>query len=214
MKRTYLLALVGSVATLLATRNARAEIKGDPTFSPGGSILVMSYENGTVKFTRVGRGDRKVITLYKPVVRDGLEESELSWTPRVQFSPDGKLLATQRGDEPIVVWSMPTGRHVATLRTGGVVASMHFSPTGKVLAGLSYQHKASGKNTLTTWDVRTGKVRGWCRTPAKVEFLTVAFSRDGTTLLAFDSNGLLTFHDLKDRKEKRRLPRGKASGGK
>jgi WD40 repeat protein len=53
-----------------------------------------------------------------------------SWINSVAFSPDGKVLASDGGEEVIRLWDVPTGY------TRGVT-SVAFSPDGAILAGAS-----------------------------------------------------------------------------
>lgn len=73
---------------------------------------------------------------------------------RAVFSPDGKFLATLgKGDRPIHVWSLATGKLVFTacLQRGGIEA-LAFSPNGQLLAA------ATRDETVFLWDL-TAQVR-------------------------------------------------------
>ena len=53
----------------------------------------------------------------------------------VVFSPDGKrLISTQDYADSIKIWDAETGLEISTLRIGGKVGSLSFSPDGKTLA--------------------------------------------------------------------------------
>jgi WD40 repeat protein len=97
----------------------------------------------------------------------------------LDFSPDGKLLATggSQHDEDVRLWDMTTGNEVRVIPTGAVVPAVAFSPDGKVLAS------GLGDGRLVLWDVATGEqLRALGGAPGST--LAVAFSPDGWLLAA------------------------------
>ncbi|MEX2119438.1 MAG: hypothetical protein WD847_07575 [Pirellulales bacterium] len=178
--RTLLLLILGLVVLPEA---ARAQQTPAPAFSPDGSILAAAAEDATVALWEVATG-KKLASLYRPKESDFLRGSALVWTPTMLFSPDGKILATQRGDEPAMLWRVADGKQMASLSDGGVIGHLEFSPGGKLLMALGHDDKASGRNRLTLWEVTTGKERAAFREAEHVEFLEAAFSPDGKTYMA------------------------------
>jgi WD40 repeat protein len=91
----------------------------------------------------------------------------------VAWSPDGKRVATARGDHTVGVWDGLTGKAVTRLKghTDWVLSAC-FSPDGeKVLT-------ASNDNTARVWDARTGKV-----------LATLTGHTSGLNDAAFDARG-------------------------
>ncbi|AWM38225.1 ECF RNA polymerase sigma factor SigE [Gemmata obscuriglobus] len=135
-------------------------------------------------------------------------ERRLSYTPwdtvkGVAFSPDGRLLATGGIDREHVVgggthhrpriWEVSTGREVLQLagheRT---VTALAFAPGGRVLATADGDDNLPslppGPQTIRFWDVGSGKELA--RLGGHHSNVTsLAFSKDGTQLVAGMSNG-------------------------
>jgi WD40 repeat protein/serine/threonine protein kinase len=110
------------------------------------------------------------------------------WIPQqdhvaaLNFSPDGKLLATGDYTHDVQLWDAATGeRSRPPLRQRDIVLSLAFSPDGKTLAaGTAHDWHRDPQARL--WDVSTGRPVGQ---PLKHTnyVVFVAFSPDGQTLV-------------------------------
>jgi WD40 repeat protein len=156
-----------------------------PIPSADGSRMAYGVGDGTVRICE-GRPDRIVATVYKAKDKDFLALSALDWMPLGAFSPDGAVLATTRGNEPIKLWKQPTFSELRTLEYAGVVDCMLFSPGGRYLATVAWQGKGSGRNILAVWEVATGKrlVFEQRDEDGGDEFVSPEFTSNGRTLTA------------------------------
>ena len=109
---------------------------------------VYIYDSQTVKLTRTLRGHARDVT-------------------EVQFSPDGKLLASISEDKSAKLWDWRTGELLRTLSVEnliGVPTSLAFSPDSNTLAVVM------GGGHVTLWDAATGKLkRTWRRAGGLVQ---------------------------------------------
>ncbi|MHB8901723.1 MAG: HEAT repeat domain-containing protein, partial [Thermoguttaceae bacterium] len=103
----------------------------------------------------------------------------------LEFSPDGKQLATGGGAGIVKLWDVATGKVSMTLdlQNAELVRSIAFSPDGKTVAAASAS-SATLNGSIRLWDADTGTVRGL---PETMPMYAIAFSPDGQTLAAAGS---------------------------
>ena len=79
-------------------------------------------------------------------------EGHTSMVFGVDWSPDGKRIASASLDGTVQVWDAMTGKHVLIYRGhNGPVFSVRWSPNGQYIASAGYDH------TVQIWDAATGK---------------------------------------------------------
>ena len=105
----------------------------------------------------------------------------------IAFSPYGDILVSGSYDGKICLWNPQTHQLLRTLKDGGRVASVTFSPDGRTLAN------ASGE-TIRLWDVQTGDSKASFGNHTS-SLSSVIFSPDGRTLASEDTDGNVALWD-------------------
>lgn len=112
--------------------------------------------------------------------------------PFVEFSPNGRLLATLAAPAgELRVWDIASGRVLLSLKSTPEVSGVAFSPDGQTLAAGSWE------DIVNLWDIVSGQVR--LTLPGHRDYagllLSVAFSPDGKWIAAGEPEGYLTLWD-------------------
>lgn len=171
----------------------------DFDISPDGKTLVLvggTVPGPTSNPTGTGRG---VIQLWDIRSRKLLKrlEANLRTVSCARFSPDGRMLATGSDDQRVIVWNPATGKPFdwgELKEQTGPVADLQFSPDSTLLATGDRQYNAPAKGTVRIWKMPADPQADGIRVVSQktlAEFnalgeLTVRFSPDGKSLLAFD----------------------------
>jgi WD40 repeat protein/energy-coupling factor transporter ATP-binding protein EcfA2 len=156
------------------------------TFSPDGKLLATASDDLTAKIWDTASGE-ELFTL------SGHGHAPVSIPPfdgviQIDFSPNGKRLATAGGDGTIKIWDTGRGTEILTLEAhpDSVVIDVAFSPDGTQLLTGSFD------GTAKLWDAETGQalqtlsghtsgVHGVAFTPDGARLVTG--SEDGTARL-------------------------------
>jgi WD40 repeat protein len=109
----------------------------------------------------------------------------------IEFTPDGKKLATGSDDFTARVWDTDTGKELACMEHDNEVTYVTFSADGKRLATASFNYTTWSFSTAWLWDVETG--RELARLELGYFAQPIAFSPDGYTLatVSEDNRGFL-----------------------
>lgn len=131
------------------------------------------------------RPSDELLGLPEPVVQSGHSESILA----IEFSPDGKVVASASMDGTVKLWLRATGQLLRTLPISPYwVYSVAFSPSGALLA------TGDGDNTVQVWEVSAGR-RLWAAEGHARAVKTVGFSRDGSRLFSRGADGSVSIWD-------------------
>jgi sugar lactone lactonase YvrE len=169
-RRTALIAL--AVIAVLACALAAAHVLLGPA----------SKAAGPARFTRI-----RAFSAPRP---PGL----WPFVSSVAFSRDGRTLAVGLTNETPAspdnsgttsLWDVATGRRIATLGSSGGPEA--FAPDGTMLAAVG----GFGNSATSLWDTATRKRVGILADHQEASVENIAFSPNGTTLAAADSNGIV-----------------------
>lgn len=151
-------------------------------FAPTGGNLVSTTELGTVH------------------VWDTQSDLEVRRLPQedaaymVAVSQSGKFVASASLDKSARVWELATGRQVARLRHEDIVEGMRFDPHESELVTFG------GDIVTTIWDLKTG-ARLWQLPMSSDGDAGAVFGPNGEVLVIGDTEGRLSWWDIRQRKE-------------
>jgi WD40 repeat protein len=94
----------------------------------------------------------------------------------IAFRPDGKMLATSRGND-ITLWELDSGQSPRQLNAAYPVSAIAFSPDSQILAG------ALRGDLITLWDTATGAPDADLRVTPRHYLTSIAFSKSGERLV-------------------------------
>jgi WD40 repeat protein len=180
---------------VLAVGNEGKGVKLRRLTSPGGRLaeigtLPNMFEIWGLAFSPDGRtlmaGNGGVMQRWDVASRRAAAfHQAVEWAGPLQWSPDGRLLATQSNEGGVKLWDLATNRTLATVHgtssPGETLLAVAFSPEGKTLAMTDRKHillwNRPTQQAAVTLKGHTGLVSA------------VAFSPDGRTLASGDSDG-------------------------
>ncbi|MFD3565811.1 hypothetical protein [Streptomyces sp. NPDC058667] len=166
-------------------------------FGPGGSFLVLAWQDGTVELWDI-RNPGRPRSL-------GTLEGTAGPARAMAVSSDGNTLAVGSGDAQVRLWDISAGAargSAAANRRPTAVVSGHGGPVEAVALSRDGRHLALGStdHSATVWDVsgarptRSAVLSGHATTVS-----ALAFAPDGRTLATGDRDGDVRFWSLTDR---------------
>ncbi|CAD8120542.1 unnamed protein product [Paramecium sonneborni] len=117
----------------------------------------------------------------------------------VEFSPNGKLIASNGKLNLVILWDVETYLEILELDGhSDMIQSIAFSPDSETLAS------ASKDKTIKLWDISNLKIKKLITTLKyhDSEVIDVRFTYDGKKIVSADTSGILISCDLKSIKEK------------
>src|SRR5262245_59819159 len=186
-----------------------SRVVGALTFSPDGKYLVAGFGSKGLFSSEASPNPLKVWEVATRRLIRRLN-GHTGYCVSLDFSRDGKLLASGSRDGTAIIWSTKTWTRAQTLQNPekdslyggrGMVEDVAFSPDGKTLA------MASREGSVHLWDVATGKPLE----PLKGHSSgvnAVAFSPDGRTLASVSGDQTVRLWNVETRRELMQLDPG------
>lgn len=158
-------------------------------FNPSGNMIASASDDGSIKFWNL---DGTPITLNgnqeaRIFVRKNKTKIRIN---SIEFSPNGKILASADVDDKIKLWDMDNYKEIITLKGHkGDVYSISFSPNGQMLASGSWD------KTIKLWDIKTGKlIKSFPPHPADVN--VVSFHPNENLIASSSEDGIIRLWDM------------------
>jgi len=117
---------------------------------------------------------------------------------RLEFSNDGRRLASADEDGAIEIWDLASKRIEKTINAGGKVAALRFARDGHTLASATEDH------TIVLWDLQSGASRQKLKKHSAM-INALAFSPDGRLLASGGDDRTVVIWDTASGKSKRTL---------
>lgn len=182
--------IIASARAAAYTPEANRFNIGGLAASPDGTVLAIAGIDNVIRFVepRSGRELRRA------------NGGHGGYITRIEYSPDGKQLASASEDRTVLLWDAATGQRIRDL--GGHeagVTSIAFSPDGKRLVSGSYDGKAR------IWDVAAGRVLETLEPGRGGLPVSVAWSADGRLIAAGDTQKRVTLWNAENGRQLRVL---------
>jgi WD40 repeat protein len=155
--------------------------------SPNCSQVASGDKNRRVQLRR---RDSPMNSLQELRADGGSLDSHHGFVYSVQFSPDGKILASGGADHRIRLWNTDTGKIIYTL-DGHLesVMAIQFMPNGKILVS------AGADLTIRFWDLERKQLLKTIETHEQT-IHALAISRDGQLIVSGSSDRTVRFRQL------------------
>ncbi len=166
------------------------------SFSPDGRSLAVGGVDETVNQIRNASVWTFAVDSWEPLVKF----PEYWNIAALAYSPDGSRLVGGGTSRNIQVWRTSDGTSLFTLNHAHQVGKVAISPDGSIVATttcLTVVNTECIEGGVWLWDLSTGKLLRKLGNFADIVG-DVAFSADGSTLIAASRNGTLRFYNTTD----------------
>jgi WD40 repeat protein len=190
--------LVGEVLVWdLTSRQMIAQMRESQTFTPGlafspdGSVLAYSDCDSIEVAAQCLEGAVQIWDYQTGQLLDRYSgHTGVIWS--IDYSPDGKILATASADNTVSLWDTSTGQPMGQRLTnhGGPVRRLTFSPDGTMLASAGFD------NLVILWDVMSGQAFGGSFVGHTGVVMDIRFDPQGRTLSSASLDGSIIFWDV------------------
>ncbi|MEP6919587.1 MAG: WD40 repeat domain-containing protein [bacterium] len=181
----------------LRVGTANGEAKRILPLPDGGSISTIALSpDGQTLAVGVGAGLKLLRVSSGEVEKSPARRSTV--LTRLEFSNDGRTLASVDASGVIEIWDLANARVVKTITAGTTVTALRFSPNGQLLAVAGADH------VVTLWNLLTGQPQlTLAKRDAQVNAL--AFSPDGQLLASGGDDRKVVLWETASGKSRRTL---------
>lgn len=153
------------------------------TFSPDGTRLAVS--------------DGDSVRIWNLATQRQIGRAIDGRATHVEFSPDGRTVATSTEDDTVALWDATTQRRIGETPSAHTseINAVKFSPDGAMLA------TAGRDNTVRLWSTTTGKHIGEPLTGHRDSVTSLSFSPDGKTLATGSRDLTIRLWDVATRQQ-------------
>lgn len=189
--------------------------------STGEEIKINRWDSVLVSAARFSDDNKTIVTVnwYGKIQERELATGQIlkstnlpfrKLASRLEFSPDGRKLASAMSDDTIKIWDISSGKEIITLKEyaskadfGWVKDELLFSPDGKIIAALGKDYNYDNPTKLELWEVQTGKTIQFSKTPLNVK--NISFSPNSSVLAILNPDTTIQLWNLSSRKLEKTL---------
>jgi WD40 repeat protein len=162
-----------------ATGATIKQFTGGPViaFSPDGRHLV------------IGGRQTKLYNIASNSTPGNLYEAETDYAEAATFSPDGKFIALNHGENTIRIWDVASAKLIKIVEMGAFAKRLTYSPSGQYIAA------GGSDSSVRLFQISTEKLIREFKLPSS-RAQTISFSADSKLMLTSSSENVVTLWDV------------------